>query len=245
SESQGGEITCTNIKTNQSQFIQPQPLQEGEKYRWNWNTPIVRGIKNPGAIYMGAQYLFKTNDRGRSWQRISPDLTTNNAEKQKQAQSGGVTVDNTSAENHCTIFSIGPSPLDENLIYVGTDDGNLQVTRDGGKNWELLSGNISGIPAGTWVSRVTPGRFDRNVVYATFDNHAYGDMKTYAARSENGGKTWTVISNDANLQGFAHVIIEDLVNPDLLFLGTEMGLYLSHDAGKSWVLYKSKMPEQV
>jgi len=245
SESQGGEITCTNIKTNQSQFIQPQPLQEGEKYRWNWNTPIVRGIKNPGAIYMSAQYLFKTNDRGRSWQRISPDLTTNNAEKQKQAQSGGVTVDNTSAENHCTIFSIGPSPLDENLIYVGTDDGNLQVTRDGGKNWELLSGNISGIPASTWVSRVTPGRFDRNVVYATFDNHAYGDMKTYAARSEDGGKTWTVISNDANLQGFAHVIIEDLVNPDLLFLGTEMGLYLSHDAGKSWVLYKSKMPEQV
>jgi photosystem II stability/assembly factor-like uncharacterized protein len=128
---------------------------------------------------------------------------------------------------------------------VGTDDGNLQVTRDGGKNWKLLSGNISGIPAGTWVSRVTPGRFDRNVVYATFDNHAYGDMKTYAARSEDGGKTWTVISNDANLQGFAHVIIEDLVNPDLLFLGTEMGLYLSHDAGKSWVLYKSKMPEQV
>lgn len=245
SESQGGMIGRVNTRTNQSQLIQPQAVKGEDKYRWNWNTPIVKGLKNPKTLYMGAQYLFKTNDRGYSWERISPDLTTNDKIKQKQAESGGVTLDNTSAENHCTIFSIGPSPLDENLLYVGTDDGNIQVTRDGGKNWELISKNIPGVPAGAWVSRVTASAFDRNIAYATFDNHAYGDMKTYAAKTEDGGKTWVNIANDKVLQGYAHVILEDLANPKLLFLGTEFGLYLSTDAGQSWVLYKSNLPEYV
>jgi photosystem II stability/assembly factor-like uncharacterized protein len=245
SESQGGEVSKYNRRTNQSQFIKPQPGKGEEKHRWNWNTPLVKGLKNPATLYIGAQYLFKSNDQGHSWQRISPDLTTNDQEKQRQAESGGVTVDNTSAENHCTIFSIGPSPLDENLIFVGTDDGNIQVTRDGGKNWEMISKNIPGVPAGTWVSRVTPSRFNRNLVYATFDNHAYGDMKTYVAKSEDGGKTWVNIGTDKVLQGYAHVIVEDLENPNLLFLGTEFGLYLSTDAGQSWVLYKSRVPEYV
>lgn len=245
SESQGGEVAKTNLHTNQSQFVKPQLTKGEDKHRWNWNTPLVKGEKNPQTLYIGAQYLFKTNDRGHSWTRISPDLTTNDKEKQKQAESGGVTVDNTSAENHCTIFSIGPSPIDENLIYVGTDDGNIQVTRDGGKSWELVSKNIQGVPAGTWVSRVTPSRFDRNVVYASFDNHAYGDMKTYAAKSTDGGKTWVNISGDKVLQGYAHVIIEDIENKDLLFLGTEFGLYISADGGQTWVLYKSKLPEYV
>jgi photosystem II stability/assembly factor-like uncharacterized protein len=244
-ESQGGMVNRANMRTNQGQMVQPQKLKGEDKYRWNWNTPIVKGEKNPTTLYMGAQYLFKSDDRGNSWQRISPDLTTNDPFKQKQAESGGVTVDNTSAENHCTIFSIGTSPLDENLIYVGTDDGNIQVTRDGGKNWELISKNIAGVPPGTWVSRVTPSRFDRNTAYATFDNHAYGDMKTYAAKTSDGGKTWQLISNDKVLQGYAHVIVEDLENRDLLFLGTEFGLYVSLDGGTNWTLYKSNVPEYV
>jgi len=245
SESQGGLVSKMNMRTNQSQMVQPQKVKGEDKYRWNWNTPIVKGEKNPKTLYMGAQYLFKSDDRGYSWQRISPDLTTNDPIKQKQAESGGVTVDNTSAENHCTIFSIGTSPLDENLIFVGTDDGNIQVTHDGGKNWELISKNIEGVPAGVWVSRVTPSRFDRNVVYASFDNHAYGDMKTYVAKSVNGGKSWSLISNDKVLQGYAHVIVEDLENRDLLFLGTEFGLYVTNDGGAHWVLYKSNVPEYV
>jgi Uncharacterized protein related to plant photosystem II stability/assembly factor len=244
-ESQGGQVAKVNTRTNQSQFIQPKAKKGEEKYRWNWNTPLVKGSADPSTLYIGAQYLFKSTDRGNTWQRISPDLTTNDKEKQRQAESGGVTVDNTSAENHCTIFSIGTSPLDANLIFVGTDDGNLQVTRDGGKNWELVSKNIPGVPAGTWVSRVTPSRFDRNVVYATFDNHAYGDMKTYAAKSADGGKTWQNIGGDKVLQGYAHVIAEDLENPKMLFLGTEFGLYITLDGGQSWVLYKSKLPEYV
>ena len=245
SESQGGNISRYNTRTNQSQFIQPQAVKGDAKYRWNWNTPIVRGLKNPVTLYMGAQFLFKSDDHGYSWQRISPDLSTNDQVKQKQAESGGMTVDNTSAENHCTIFSIGPSPLDQDLIYIGTDDGNIQVTRDGGKNWELISKNMPGIPAGAWVSRVTPSRFDRNVAYATFDNHGYGDIKTYVAKTTDGGKNWTVISNDKVLQGYAHVIVEDVVNRNLLFLGTEFGLYISNDGGQNWVLYKSKLPEYV
>lgn len=244
-EFQGGEVSKVNTRTNQSQLVQPQPGKGEEKYRWNWNTPLVKSPANPKTLFIGSQHLFKSTDRGHSWQRLSPDLTTNNKEKQKQAESGGVTVDNTSAENHCTIFSIGPSPLDENLIFVGTDDGNIQVTRDAGKNWELISKNIPGVPPGTWVSRVTPSRFDRNVVYATFDNHAYGDIKTYAAKSADGGKTWISISTDKVLQGYAHVIVEDLENRDLLFLGTEFGLYISTNGGQSWVLYKSKLPEYV
>ncbi len=245
SESQGGLMSRQNTRTNQSQFIQPQEVKGDAKYRWNWNTPLVKSPMNRKVLYCGAQFLFKTTDQGRSWTRISPDLTTNDTLKQKQAASGGVTVDNTSAENHCTIFSIAPSPLDENLIYVGTDDGNIQVTRDGGKNWELISKNIPGVPAGTWVSRVEPSHFDKNTAYATFDNHAYGDLRTYAARTTDGGKTWTSISTDKALQGYAHVIAEDLVNRNLLFLGTEFGLYISIDGGENWVLYKAKLPEYV
>lgn len=244
-ESQGGNINRVNLKTGQSKFIQPQEQKSDPKYRWNWNTPLVRSTANPAALYCGAQFLFKTTDRGNTWTRISPDLTTNDTIKQKQYASGGLTVDNTSAENHCTIYSIGPSPLDENLIYVGTDDGNIQVTRDGGKTWTLLSQNIPGVPKGTWVSRVTASRHDRNRAYATFDNHAYGDMRTYAARTDDGGKTWTLLSGGSTLQGYAHVIIEDLENPDLLFLGTEFGLYISNDSGQNWVQYKSKFPEYV
>lgn len=244
SESQGGNISVLNRKTNQSQLIQPQAGQGDPKLRWNWNTPIVKSPVNAKVLYMGAQFLFKTENRGHSWARISPDLTTNDSIKQKQYASGGLTVDNTSAENHCTIFAIGPSPLDENLLYVGTDDGNIQVTRDGGKNWELISRNIPGVPAGAWVSSVEPGRFDRNIVYASFDNHAYGDHKPYAAKSNDQGKTWKAMPLDG-VQGYAHIIREDPENGNLLFLGTEFGLYISNDGGASWVLFKASLPEYV
>lgn len=244
SESQGGNMSVLDLQTNQSLDIQPQALQGDPKLRWNWNAPMVRGQVNPNVLYAGAQFLFKTSDRGRSWERISPDLSTNDTIKQKQYASGGLTVDNTSAENHCTIFAIAPSPLDENLLYVGTDDGNIQLTRDGGKNWELISKNIPGIPAGTWVSSLEPSRHDRNTVYATFDNHAYGDIKSYAAKSADQGKTWTALPLEG-VQGYAHIIREDRLNAKLLFLGTEFGLYISNNGGDSWVLFKSGLPEYV
>ena len=233
-----------NIKTMQSVGIKPFPLSGEEKLRWNWNTPLVTSPTNKKTLYTGAQYLYKTQNEGQTWQRISADLTTNDKNKLKQEESGGLSADNTSAENHCTIFAVAESPLDENLIWVGTDDGNLQYTTNAGKTWVNVSVNYSkaGIPAGTWVSSIEPSRFDKNTVYATFDNHMYGDTKTYIGKSSDLGKTWKLFASP-EFKGFAHKIKEDLLSRNLLFAGTEMGLYISTNSGESWVLFKSKVPE--
>lgn len=245
SEYQGGNMSRVNRKTNESVDIQPYPQAGDGKLRWNWNTPIVASPTNPKVLYAGSQYLYKTDNQGNKWTKISPDLTTNDLKKQQQEENGGLTVDNSAAENHCTVFAVSESPLDQNIIYAGTDDGNLQITTDGGKNWSLISKNIVGVPAGTWVSSIEASRFDKNVVFATFDNHAYGDMKTYAAKSSDMGKTWKLLTNSTELKGFAHKIKEDLLNKDLLWLGTEMGLYVSLDGGDSWTQFKANVPEYV
>ena len=243
-EYQGGNMGRIDLKTLKSVDIQPQQGAGEEKLRWNWNTPIVTGIADKRNLYTGAQYLYKSQNGGRSWERISPDLTTNNKAKQKQEESGGLSADNTSAENHCTIFTLTESPQDAQTIWVGTDDGNLQVTRDGGKTWKNVSKAVAaaGVPAQTWVSSIEPSRFDKNVVYATFDNHMYGDHKTWLAKTENGGETWKLMKSE-EFTGFAHKIREDLKNKDLLFLGTEMGLFATVDGGASWFRMKNKIPE--
>jgi photosystem II stability/assembly factor-like uncharacterized protein len=245
-ESQGGEINRINIATNKAVGIKPQQAPGEEKLRWNWNTPIIFGAANKKNFYTASQYLYKSVDQGRNWIRISPDLTTNDKEKQKQENSGGLSADNTSAENHCTIFTIAESPLDEKIIWAGTDDGNLQYTLDAGKSWINVAANYvrAGIPAQTWVSSIEPSLFDKKVVYATFDNHMYGDHKTYAAVSKDMGKTWTMF-NSTEFTGFAHKIKEDLKNKDLLFLGTEMGLFATLDGGQTWFRMKNKIPEYV
>jgi photosystem II stability/assembly factor-like uncharacterized protein len=242
-ESQGGDVNRIDIKTFKSTSIRPQPGKGDEKHRWNWNTPIVTGSANPKNLYVGAQYLFRSTNKGQNWIKISPDLTTNDKKKQEQEKSGGLSADVTSAENHCTIFTIAESPLDENLIWVGTDDGNLQYSSDGGQTWSNVSKNVStaGIPAQTWVSSIEPSRFDKNVVYASFDNHMYGDHKTYVARSSDLGKSWTMLKSD-EFTGFAHKIREDLKNKDLLFLGTEMGLFGTIDGGVNWFRMKNNIP---
>jgi len=246
SEYQGGNMVRTELKSMKSENIQPQKTSAEEKLRWNWNTPIVTGAKNPKNLYVGAQYLYRSVDQGRNWKRISGDLTTNDKNKQKQEESGGLSEDNTSAENHCTIFTIAESPLDENLIWVGTDDGNLQVSTNGGASWTNVSANVAkcGIAAQAWVSSIEPSHFDKNVVYATFENHMYGDHKTYLGKSTDMGKTWTRI-NSAAFNSFAHKIKEDLVNKNLLFLGTEMGLFATLDGGTEWFRMKNNIPEYV
>lgn len=178
-----GRVT---ISTGKSVNIQPQQAPGDEKLRWNWNTPIHVGAVSK-ALYTGAQYLYRSTDQGRNWTRISPDLTTNDKNKQMQEGSGGIGADNTSAENHCTIFTIAESPLDGNLIWAGTDDGNLQVTTDGGKTWVVLKGGEA-------------------------------------------------------LEGYAHKIKEDPVNKDLLFLGTERGLYCTLNGGREWFRMKNNVP---
>ena len=242
-ESQGGEAYRYNRKINESASIKPQPLTGEKKLRFNWNTPICVSPTNPKTLYMAAQYLYRSYDQGRTWERISPDLTTDNPVKQKQEESGGVTSDNSSAENHCTIFAISESPLDEKLIWVGTDDGNLQLTTDGGRNWTKVNNNISTkeLPSQSWVSSIEASRYDRSTVYVTFDNHTYGDMRTYIFKSTDLGITWKSLATD-DLNGFAHKVKEDIVNKDLLFLGTELGLFATFDGGASWAAFTSKVP---
>ncbi len=242
-ESQGGEASRYNRKINESASIKPQPLTGEKKLRFNWNTPVYSSPTNPKTLYTGAQYLYRSYDKGISWERISLDLTTDNPAKQNQEESGGVTTDNSAAENHCTIFTICESPLDEKLVWVGTDDGNLQVTTDGGKTWTKVNTNISTkeMPAQSWVSSIEASRYDKNTVYATFDNHAYGDMHSYVFKSNDLGKTWKALAT-IDLKGYAHKIKEDIVNKDLLFLGTESGLFVTFDGGASWAAFTSKVP---
>src|SRR2546428_5942618 len=189
-EAQGGYIGRVNRRTHQGRDIQPKPNYK-EKLRWNWNTPIALSPNEKGTIYIGAQFLFRSRNHGQTWDRISPDLTTNDPEKQKQEQSGGITVDNSSAEMHTTIYSISESPKDKSLIWVGTDDGNLQLTRDGGKTWNNVVGNVPGLPKNSWVGWVQASNFDAPTAYVAFDRHTFGDMAPYVFRTADYGKTWT------------------------------------------------------
>lgn len=235
-ESQGGYIGRINRWTHESRGIQPLPGYKEGKLRYNWNTPIH--VSPTGAVYLGAQFLFRSRDHGQTWDRISPDLTTNDPEKQKQEQSGGVTIDNSSAEMHTTIFAICESPKNSNLIWTGTDDGNVQVTRDNGKTWQNVTGNIKGLPRNSWVTSIDAGHFDEGTAYATFDLHTFGDMRPYVYKTKDFGQTWTqVIGPTGSVKGYAHVVKEDLVNRDLLFVGTELGLWISLDGGGQWAQY--------
>ena len=238
-EAQGGEIGRVNRYTHEIRGIKPLPNYGEKKLRFNWNAPIHMSPNEKGTIYLGAQFLFRSRDHGQTWDRISPDLTTNDPEKQKQEESGGVTVDNSSAEMHTTIYSISESPKNGQIIWVGTDDGNVQITQDGGKTWNNVVGNISGLGKCSWVSTIEAGRFDEATAYATFDRHNFGDIKSYAYKTTDYGKTWTALPvQESGVRGYAHVIKEDSVNRNLLFLGTEFGLWISVDGGMHWAQYK-------
>lgn len=238
-ESQGGEIGRVNRKTHETRSIKPLPLENEGKLRFNWNTPIYVSPSKKGTLYIGAQFLFRSRDHGQTWDRISPDLTTNDPEKQRQEQSGGVTIDNSAAEMHTTIYTIAESPGNPNIIWVGTDDGNVQVTRDGGAHWTNVAPNIHGLPPNPWVSSVDPGHFSEGTAYVTFDLHMFGDMTPYVYRTTDFGDTWTsVLPEGSPVRGYAHVVKEDLVDKDLLFLGTEFGLWVSLDGGRQWAQYK-------
>ncbi len=237
-EAQGGYIGRVDRRTYASRDIQPKASYK-EKLRFNWNAPIAVSPTRKGTVYLGAQFLFRSRDRGDSWERISPDLTSNDPAKQKQEESGGVTVDNSVAEMHTTIYSISESPVDARVIWVGTDDGNLQLTRDGGKSWSNVVGNVPGLPKSSWVSWVEASRFKPGTAHAAFDRHSFGDMDPWFFRTTDYGKTWSRIATaKQGVRGYAHVIKEDVVEPGLLFAGTEFGLWVSLDTGASWAQFK-------
>ena len=237
-ESQGAELARVNRKTLESRNIKPQPHYGEGKLRFNWNSPVHLSPNEQGTLYVGAQFLFRSRDHGQTWDRISPDLTTNDPAKQKQEESGGVTVDNSYAETHTTIYTISESPRDGRTIWAGTDDGNLQLTRDGGKTWTNVVDRVPDLPRASWVSWVEASRFDAATAYATFDRHTFGDMTPYVYKTTDHGQTWKRIGTAGGIRGYAHVIKEDTVSPNLLFLGTEFGLWISIDGGQQWAEYK-------
>jgi photosystem II stability/assembly factor-like uncharacterized protein len=244
-EAQGGSIGRVNRHTHETHDIQPKlgadELKRYKKLRFNWNTPIALSPHDPSTIYIGAQFLFRSRDHGQTWERISPDLTTNDPQKQKQEQSGGITVDNSVAEMHTTIYSISESPLAAGLIWVGTDDGNLQVTRDGGGHWENVVGNVRGLPKSSWVNWVQASAYAPGTAYAAFDRHTFGDMTPYVYVTTDYGKSWTPLvdpKDPKGVRGYAHVIKEDTQDRQLLFLGTEFGLWVSVDGGAHWAQFK-------
>jgi len=241
SQYQGGRISRTNKKTGESKYIKPFPEEGTSDLRFNWNTPTVFGKKS-GWVYVGAQYLFRSKDKGDTFERISPDLTTNDPLRQLQEKSGGLTIDNSTAENNTTIFTVSESPLDENIIWAGTDDGNIHVTTDGGITWIRLNEAVPGLPAFAYISHIDADNYNKEGAWMTVDAHQSGDMNPYVYYTGDLGKTWASLGT-AEIKGFCHVIKQDPVNPDLIFLGTEMGLFVSIDHGKTWVRLKNKIPQ--
>ena len=239
-ESQGGELVRWNAKTGEQRFVKPTP-PAGVKLRFNWNAGLAVDPFDASTVYLGSQFVHKSTDRGESWTTISPDLTTNNPDWQKADESGGITPDNSRAEQYTTIIAIAPSPVERGLIWVGTDDGRVQVTRDGGKNWTSVEKNVPGVPANTWVPHIKASRYDAGTAFVVFDNHRRSDLKPYVYRTTDYGKTWVSLGAP-NLRGYCLAIEQDPVEKNLLFLGTEFGLYVSLDEGRTWTAMKHTLP---
>jgi hypothetical protein len=235
-ESQGGAAIRLNQETGERRSIRPRI--EGEALRFNWSTPIVLSPHNPAIVYIGANRLFRSLDRGDSWQPISPDLTTNDTEKLRRGF--GVTPEATGAEMHCTIITISESPVRPGVIWTGSDDGQVQVTQDGGATWTNVTSMIPGVPDGTWVSRVHASRHAPGRCYVSMDGHRNGDMKPYAFVTEDYGQTWKPLASGLPSGHSAYVIKDGHLNENLLFLGTEMGLWMSLDRGGTWSQYEAE-----
>lgn len=241
-EYQGGSLARVNRKTLEARDIQPKGGYK-EKLRFNWNTPIALSPNEVGTIYVGAQFLFRSRNHGASWDRISPDLSTNNPALQQQELSGGITVDNSSAEMHTTIYSISESPLAAGEIWVGTDDGNVQLTRDGGKTWSNLTKAIglpSGKNGGNWISWVEASRHTAGTAYVAVDRHTFGDFAPRLYKTTDYGKTWQALIGPATpgVRGYMHVVKEDRAAANLLYVGTEFGLFVSRDGGQGWEAFQ-------
>jgi photosystem II stability/assembly factor-like uncharacterized protein len=239
-----GDITKADLRTGEERFIQPYPIGPSEtsaayeKYRFHWDSPVVLSPHDPEVLYYGGNVIFRSQDRGETWTVISPDLTTNNPEKMKLS-GGPISPDNTRAEYHCTIVSIAESPLKKGLIIAGTDDGNLQISHDNGKSWINFREHLPG-PDNGWISEVEASASDTNRIYISIDQHRLGDFNSYLFKSEDMGLTWENITD--GLKSYVHCIIEDPINTNLLFAGTERGVFVSYNAGAKWHSLNNGIP---
>jgi photosystem II stability/assembly factor-like uncharacterized protein len=241
-EYQGGNLSRVNVATGESKSIKPYAREDEEKLRFNWNTPIHLSPTVDGTVYYGSQYLHRSADRGESWETISPDLTTDDPQRQRQLETGGLTIDNSTAENNATIYAISESPQDSQIVWAGSDDGYLHVTRDGGANWVRVSDSIPELPEGLWFSSVNASPHDAASAFVTVDGHRSGDMTTYVFRTDDLGETWSTLATE-DIEGYAWVVKQDPVNPELLYVGTEFGLYISLNGGQQWARFKENLPK--
>ena len=210
--------------------------------RWNWSAPLMMSPHNSSTIFVGGNHLFKSKDRGNTWEIISPDLSTNHQTKRVHGKSGGITPDNTGAETHCAIHSLALSTISEEVIWVGTDDGNIQITQDGGLHWKNVRKGIKGVPDGLWVSRVEASHFEQGRAYVTFDGHRSDNFDTWIFKTDDFGKSWKKITKGFVKGETVRVIREDHRNENLLFAGTETGVWYTLDRGEHWNRLKLNMP---
>jgi photosystem II stability/assembly factor-like uncharacterized protein len=239
--SQGGALERFDKVTGEQKAIFPLHPKD-IPLRFNWNAAIAQDPFSITTIYYGSQFLHKSTDRGDAWDIISPDLTTNDTSKQKQQQSGGLTIDNTGAENFETIVSIAASPVKQGVVWAGTDDGNVQVTTDGGASWTNTVHNMDGVPDTTWVSHIYASTYGAGEAFVTLDNHRRNDWTPYVYHTVDYGKSWERLADSKQIWGYALSIVQDPVEPKLIFLGTEFGMYVSVDAGQTWSLWKNGFP---
>ncbi len=244
-ESQYGVLVRYDRKTGEELLIQPQPGKGEPPLRWNWDSPLLVSPHSHTRLYFAANKLFRSDDRGDTWHAVSGDLTRQ-IDRNKLPVMGKVWGPDAVAKNQSTSFygnivALSESPVKEGLIYVGTDDGLVQVTQDGGTTWTKYE-KFAGVPDMAYVSRLAASRFDANTVYATFENHKYSDFKPYVMKSTDAGKTWSSITGDLPENGPTLAFAEDTVNSNLLFVGTEFGAFFSNDGGKKWIQMKGGLP---
>ncbi len=246
SESQNGRMNRVDRVTNERQSIRPEPAKGEPKLRWNWDTPMMLSPHDPSMVFVAANKLFRSRDRGYVWEAVSPDLTTN-ADREELALMGLYGKDTKIAKNdgiaeYPTLVAFAESELEAGLYWAGSEDGLVHVSSDAGATWNEVSKSIPGLPKGTYVSRLAPSRFSRSRVYASFDGHRLDDFRAYVYASDDLGQSWVRISSSLPDGEVARTITEDLVNPDVLYLGTERGLFATVDRGREWHRVNANLP---
>ena len=239
--SQNGDLYRYDKLTGYYQSIAPTAKEMSTHLRFNWNAGFAKDPFNENAAYYGSQFLHKTTDKGKNWQTISPDLTTNNPEHQKPDY-GGLTLDVSGAEKYNSIIAIAPSFLDKNLIWVGTDDGQVQISDNGGISWNNVTKNIIGLPDGAWIPQIHASRFEKGTAWVVANNYRKGDDASYLFITTDYGRTWKNILKTNQVKGYALSVIQDPVERKLVFLGTENGLWVSINEGKDWTPFKNGFP---
>jgi photosystem II stability/assembly factor-like uncharacterized protein len=245
--SQGGFLGRYDRKTGHTKVIRPTHPDAKMKVRFNWNAAFAQDPFDKSTIYYGSQFVHRSTDKGTTWEIISADLTTNDKEKQKQHESGGLTMDATGAENHCTILAIAPSTKEKGVLWIGTDDGQVQLTRDGGKTWTNLTSKITGMPKGAWVPQIQSSTYNAGEVFVVVNNYRQFDYKPYLFRSKDYGQTWEsmVAPSQVGESNYTLSVVQDPIEPKLVFVGTENGLWVSLDEGKNYTRWTSGYPAGV